>query len=146
MVYAKWGIVISRSWERSRSETYEKLELLWSPIPYISSHEVFKKYFKMMQMQGMAAWWMNKKMENRRVFYLQGYEKFMRKLTPPSWLSPDIFSISEIPIGMLTNDDLWTLWKSWYSDVVANGRFNLSWIDNDLKDDINFPNHLLLTF
>lgn len=37
----------------------------------------------MMQMQGMAAWWMNKKMENRRVFYLQGYEKFMRKLTPP---------------------------------------------------------------
>lgn len=57
MVYAKWGIVTSRSWERSRSETFEKLELLWSPIPYISSHEVFKKYFKMMQMQGMAGGW-----------------------------------------------------------------------------------------
>lgn len=57
MVYAKWGIVISRSWERSRSETYEKLELLWSPILYISLHEVFEKYLKMMQMQGMAGGW-----------------------------------------------------------------------------------------
>lgn len=144
MVYAKWGIVISRSWERSRSETYEKLEMLWSPIPYISSHEVFKKYFKMMQMQGMAGEW-TKRWKIPSILFT-GVWKIHEKIDTPSWLSPDIFSISEIPIGMLTNDDLWTLWKSWYSDLVANGRFNLSWIDNDLKDDINFPNHLLLTF
>lgn len=144
MVYAKWGIVISRSWERSRSETFEKLELLWSPIPYISSHEVFKKYFKMMQMQGMAGGW-TKRWKIDEYFIYRGMKNLWENWHPQLTLTWHFF-ISEIPIGMLTNDDLCTLWKSWYSDVVANGRFNLSWIDNDLKDDINFPNHLLLTF
>lgn len=118
--------------------------MLWSPILYISLHEVFEKYLKMMQMQSMAVGWT--KRWNIDEYKFTGVWKIYAKIDTPSWLSPDIFSISEIPIGMLTNDDLWTLWKSWYSDVVANGRFNLSWIDNDLKDDINFPNHWLLTF
>lgn len=98
----------------------------------------------MMQMQGMAGGW-TKRWKIDKYFIYRGMKNLWENWHPQLTLTWH-FSISEIPIGMLTNDDLWTLWKSWYSDVVANGRFNLSWIDNDLKDDINFPNHLLLTF